>query len=53
MLQGTPGNEVILKDLESVDLDVAAVEQGYKRAEGSGYFLDITVLEKWRFPWGR
>jgi FdhE protein len=46
MLQGTPGNEIILKDLESVDLDVAAVEQRYKRAEGSGYFLDITVLEK-------
>jgi FdhE protein len=46
MLQGTPGNEVILKDLESVDLDIAAVEQGYKRAAGSGYSLDLTVLEK-------
>jgi FdhE protein len=45
-LQGTPGNEVILKDLASVDLDVAAAEQGYRRAEGPGYRFDVTIVHQ-------
>jgi len=45
-LQGSPPAKVIVDDLASVDLDVAAVEQGYKRPEGPGYSLDITVVDK-------
>ena len=44
-LQGSPPDRVILDDLASVELDVAAVEQGYKRPEGAGYFLNATVTE--------
>jgi FdhE protein len=42
-LQGSPPAKVILDDLDSVALDVAAVEQGYRRPQGNGYVLDITV----------
>jgi len=49
-LQGSPPDRVILDDLASVELDVAAVEQGYKRPQGAGYFLNVTVAENsaWR-----
>jgi FdhE protein len=42
-LQGSPPVKVLLDDLESVELDVAAVEQGYKRPEGNGYSLNVTI----------
>ena len=45
-LQGSPPDRVILDDLASVELDVAAVEQGYKRPQGAGYFLNVTVAQK-------
>src|SRR5437899_6354408 len=44
-LQGSPPAKVILDDLASVELDVAAAEQGYKRPQGLGYFLNVTVAE--------
>lgn len=44
-LQGSPPAKIILDDLASVELDVAAAEQGYKRPQGSGYFLNVTVTE--------
>jgi FdhE protein len=44
-LQGSPPAKVILDDLASVELDVAAAEQGYKRPQGAGYFLNVTVAE--------
>jgi FdhE protein len=44
-LQGSPPDKVMLDDLASVELDVAAVEQGYKRPEGGGYFLGVSVAE--------
>ena len=44
-LQGSPPDRVMLDDLASVELDVAAVEQGYKRPQGAGYFLNVTVAE--------
>jgi FdhE protein len=44
-LQGSPPDKIILDDLASVELDVAAVEQGYKRPQGAGYLLNITVSE--------
>lgn len=44
-LQGSPPVKVILDDLGSVELDVVAVEQGYKRPQGAGFFLNATVSE--------
>lgn len=42
-LQGCPPGTVMLEDLASVDLDVAALEQGYTRPPAAGYRLDVTV----------
>ena len=42
-LQGCAPDVVMLDDLASVHLDVAALEQGYARASGPGYQLDLTV----------
>jgi hypothetical protein len=36
----------MLDDLASVDLDVAALEQGYRRPQGPGYSLDVTLVDK-------
>ena len=44
-LQGSPAAKVMLDDLATVDLDVAAIEQGYKRPQGAGYSLDVTVTD--------
>ena len=44
VLQGGPAAGVMLDDLASVDLDVAALTQGYKRPEGTGYCLDVTIV---------
>jgi FdhE protein len=41
-LEGSAPAKVILDDLASVDLDVAACAQGYKRPQGAGYTLDVT-----------
>jgi FdhE protein len=56
VLQGGPAAGVILDDLASVDLDVAALAQGYKRPEGTGYCLDVTIVNdpssgSRLFPW--
>jgi FdhE protein len=45
-LQGSPAAKVILDDLASVDLDVAALEHGYRRPPGPGYALDVTLMDK-------
>lgn len=45
-LQGSPPAKVMVDDLASVDLDIAALEQGYRRPEGVGYSLDIVVGSK-------
>jgi FdhE protein len=42
-LQGCAPEAVMLEDLGSVDLDVAALEQGFTRPAGAGYPLGITV----------
>jgi FdhE protein len=44
-LQGCAPALVMLEDLRSVDLDVAAIEQGFARPQGAGYQLDITVSD--------
>jgi FdhE protein len=45
VLQGSPAAGVLLDDLASAHLDVAAVEQGYKRPLGAGYALAVNVVE--------
>lgn len=42
-LQGCPPASVLLEDLASVDLDVAAVTHGYLRPAGPGYPIEVTV----------
>ena len=43
-LQGCAPQVVMLEDLASVDLDIAAIEQGYARRAGLGYPLSVSVL---------
>jgi FdhE protein len=45
-LQGCPPGAVMLEDLASVDLDVAAIEHGFARPPGPGHGLGITVTDK-------
>jgi FdhE protein len=45
-LQGCPPHTVMLEDLASVALDVAALELGYTRPAGAGHTLRITATEK-------
>src|SRR5580658_2994146 len=45
-LQGCSPAAVTLEDLASVDLDVAAIEQGFARPPGPGLALEITVTDK-------
>ena len=45
-LQGSPAANVMVDDLASVDLDIAALAQGYRRPEGAGYSLDIKIVPK-------
>jgi FdhE protein len=45
-LQGSPAAKVMLDDLASVDLDVAALEHGYRRPQAPGYSLDVTLVDK-------
>jgi len=45
-LKGCSPGAVMLEDLASVDLDVAAIEHGFARSPGSGFALGITVTDK-------
>jgi FdhE protein len=45
-LQGCSPGAVMLEDLASVDLDVAAIEHGFARSPGPGFALGITVTDK-------
>jgi FdhE protein len=44
-LQGCPPDTVIVEDLASVELDVAALQHGYQRRPGAGHPLEITVTD--------
>jgi FdhE protein len=48
-LQGVDGVGVTIADLASVDLDIAALEQGYRRPDGAGFALDVAVLAEQTF----
>jgi len=43
-LQGSAPDQVMVDDLASVALDIASLEQGYRRPEGAGYALDIEIV---------
>ena len=45
-LQACPPDTVMIEDLGTVDLDVAALECGYTRPSGAGHPLEITVTDK-------
>jgi FdhE protein len=45
-LQGCSPGAVMLEDLASVDLDVAAIEHGFARSQGPGFALGVTVTDK-------
>jgi FdhE protein len=45
-LQGCPPDTVMIEDLGTVDLDVAALQCGYTRPSGTGHPLEITVTDK-------
>lgn len=45
-LQVGPGSDVILDDLTTVDLDVAALAQGFARPPGPGCALDVRIHER-------
>jgi FdhE protein len=45
-LQGSPPAEVMVDDLASVDLDIVALEQGYRRPVGAGYSPGIKIVHK-------
>jgi FdhE protein len=44
-LQGCPPRTVMVEDLASVELDVAALQHGYKRPSGAAHPLEITVTD--------
>jgi FdhE protein len=44
-LQGCPPGAVMVEDLASADLDIAAIEHGYARPLGTGYRLGIVFTE--------
>ena len=45
-LKGCSPIAVMLEDLASVDLDVAAIEHGFARPLGPGFALGVTVTDK-------
>jgi FdhE protein len=45
-LQGSAPVQVMVDDLASVALDIAALEQGYRRPVGAGYALDVKVVNE-------
>jgi FdhE protein len=45
-LQGSPAGKVMVDDLASVDLDLVALEQQYKRPVGLGYALEVAIVER-------
>jgi FdhE protein len=54
-LQGSAAGKIMIDDLASVDLDLAALEQGFRRPAGAGYALELIVTEQPTlrkiFPW--
>jgi FdhE protein len=49
-LQQIPPFELLLQDLETVELDLVALERGYRRPEESGFPLDALVAARASHP---
>ena len=45
-LRGDPPLEVMVNDLATVDLDIVALAQEYRRPQGAGYAVDINIASK-------
>lgn len=45
-LTGAPAGDVLLEDLASVDLDLAALAEGYRRPDGLGRPIAVTVAAR-------
>jgi len=45
-LTGTPAAELLFADVATTDLDVSALAAGYRRPEGAGWPLAVTVAER-------
>jgi FdhE protein len=44
-LQGFPAFELLLQDLETIELDLVALDRGYSRPLRSGFALDIDIVD--------
>jgi FdhE protein len=44
-LQGFPPFELLLQDLETVELDLVALDRGYHRPPQSGFALDLQIVD--------
>ena len=45
-LQRIPAFELLLQDLETVELDLVALDRGYGRPEESGFSLDVQIADR-------
>jgi FdhE protein len=45
-LQGFPGFELLLQDLETVELDLVALDRGYSRPRTRGFVLDFQIVDR-------
>lgn len=45
-LQRIPALELLLQDLETVELDLVALDRGYGRPEESGFSLDVRIADR-------
>ena len=45
-LQRIPALELLLQDLETVELDLVALDRGYGRPEESGFSLDVAIADR-------
>jgi FdhE protein len=43
-LQGLPAFELLLRDLETVEFDLVALDRGYCRPQESGFSLDVQIV---------
>ena len=44
-LRGVPSGDIALHDIATAELDIAAVERGYRRPTSAAYLLDVKVTE--------
>jgi FdhE protein len=44
-LQGFPAFELLLQDLETIELDLVALDRGYRRPQESGFALDLHLVD--------